>query len=85
MVVGHEDWEKAYDRLRSGKDLDKSTLSRFANKTASDYFGWIELIIMKNLPLSTVEDKFFRKSIKYEKISTPTLKKHMAALTLKVR
>lgn len=50
-----------------------------------DIYGWIRLIVMKNLPLSAVEDEEYRLQSKYGRISIKTLLKYMHLLGEEVR
>ena len=43
-------------------------------------YCWIELMVMKNLPLSLVDDELFRKAISYNSVSSNSLKKYMDLL-----
>lgn len=45
---------------------------------------WIELVVMKNLALSLVDDALFRKAMSYDPICSNTLKKYMYLLCLKM-
>ncbi|MEY5045775.1 MAG: hypothetical protein RL713_1000 [Bacteroidota bacterium] len=42
--------------------------------------SWIELMVMKNLPLALVDDELFRKASCYNPVSSNSLKKYMELL-----
>lgn len=46
--------------------------------------SWIELMVMKNFPLTLVDDELFRKATCYDTISSNSLKKYMDLLCRKV-
>ena len=56
----------------------------FYRKSATDIFGWLELIIKALLPFSTVTNPYFRSFSQYQSISMNTLIKYMDKLVKKV-
>ncbi len=55
------------------------TISAFGtNPDAKSMFGWMELIVHKNLPLSICEDELFRKYLDLKPFSTKTVWKYLS-------
>ena len=47
-------------------------------------YSWIELMVMKNIPLTWVDDELFRKASCYDPVSSNSLKKYMELLCRKM-
>lgn len=47
-------------------------------------YSWIELMVMRNLPLTSVDDELFRRASCYDPVSSNSLKKYMELLCRKM-
>ena len=61
-----------------------SKITKFINKKASTVFGWLEWIVMSNLPFVFVESALTRKYSKMEPLSRNSLMKYLRLLTAEV-
>ena len=57
---------------------------RKPSEKAKNIFGWMEWIIMENLPLSSCENKNFRKRSNLTTMTSKTLKKYMRAMMRRI-
>jgi len=76
IVSVHKDFEEIMK--------EKRTLSFAVPAKVKTMFSWIELMVMKNLPLSLVDDELFRRASCYDSVSSNSLKKYMELLCRKI-
>ncbi len=77
----HTDWEKIMEAKRLNSS---SKLTKFINKKAATIFGWMEWVIMANLPFSFVENDLTIKYTTLESICAKTFSKYLRLLALEV-
>jgi hypothetical protein len=51
----------------------------------NNMYSWIELMVVKNLPLTLVNDELFREASCYDPVSSNTLKNYMELLCGKLK
>jgi hypothetical protein len=67
------------------KDAKESNqLYKFVNMKSSLVYNWLELVIELNFPFALLENKLFRKAVKYEDISVDTFQKYLYLVTAEV-
>ena len=77
----HKNWEN----IMESKALEgNSLITQFVNKKASTVFGWVELVVVCNLPFTFVENPLIRKYNKLDSIARNTLMKYLKLLTIEV-
>jgi hypothetical protein len=54
--------------------------TKIVSAEAKNMFGWIEWIVMADLPLTVVENEFYKKRSNLESTTYKTVTKHMEAL-----
>ena len=75
----HKNWEQIMEDKQGN-----SKITKFINKKASTVFGWLEWIVMSNLPFVFVESALTRKYSKMEPLSRNSLMKYLRLLTAEV-
>ena len=71
IVSVHKDFEEIMK--------EKRTLSFAVPTKVKTMFSWIELMVMKNLPLTLVDDELFCRASCYDSVSSNSMKKYIVA------
>ena len=83
-------WTNLFSHIQSvHKDYQKIVMETEKSmftvpKKVKNMHSWIELIIVKNFPLTLVDDELFRKASCYDPVSSNTMKKYMDLLCRKI-
>ena len=75
--MGPQGYKETLDRLRKGKS--QSSLSSFIvkfSKKDKAIHDWVEIIVLKNMPMSIVQSKFWQKKLKCGDAGPISIRKH---------
>ncbi len=82
-LASHGNFREIYDdSLRSSPG--RLDFDSYVTQLSVDYFGWMDLITAKHLPLSAVEDPTYRKYVTLPAISARTIRRIMLKVSLLV-
>ncbi|KAF0715571.1 hypothetical protein AaE_011302, partial [Aphanomyces astaci] len=76
LMTRHPDYPTVHsDALRASTPA--IPVATFVSDTSKALFGWMDLVVTKHLPFSTVEDETFRKYFGLQATTAPTLRSTM--------
>ena len=70
-------YQQVYKEGMKKRQLKSGPMDKYVSAKAQKIFGWIDLIVGKCLPFSTVEDEYFLKYLNLHRLSVDTLMKYM--------
>jgi hypothetical protein len=75
------DYEDQYERMRLSRGGNLNGYFHRMSNAEKEMHDWIELLVMKDLPLSFVDCPFVRLKSRLKSVSSKTVQKHMLTLS----
>ena len=75
------DYEYQYERMRKSTGGNLNGYFHRMSNAEKEMHDWIELLVMKNLPLSFVDCPFVRQQSRLKSVSSKTVQKHLLTLS----
>jgi hypothetical protein len=84
VLACHHNWKDQFAQAQASKGSLTSFITRKVSDRANGLFGWIQQVILLDLPVSIVDNQIFRKYSSLPKLSSKTFVKYMRLLGEKV-